>query len=155
MILIDLNRSVVFDDVWTELNKEYSMKEGAFEVYQRVFNQLKELTPGINHDNHRLIVARVEDKFESGTFIFGVSGMKPGDKDHYELELSPWKEWLSFEVIGKCIEVYGTAKFTSWDEVSKNIGYIQNRTGEERELQQKQFERIIAENNLVYKILLS
>lgn len=198
MILKDLIQSVVFDDVWAELNKEYSMKDGAFEAYKRVFNQLKELTPGINHDNLRLIVARVEDKFEPGTFIFEVFEMKSGDKDHYALELSPWKEWLSFEVIGKCIELYGaatvvahslygltflgydvadveaniekeieilrerqgeiddgTAKLISQDEVRKNFGFIDNRTEEEKEFQHKQFERIIAENNIVYEALLS
>lgn len=198
MILEELIKSVVFEDVWTELSKEYSMKDGALEAYIRVFEQLKELTPELNHDGFRLVVARVEDKFEPGTFIFEVFGMKPGDKDHYALELSPWKEWLSFEVICKCIEVYGTAavvahslysltffgydvadveanikkeieilmerheeiekgkaKFISWDEVSKNIGYIDDRIEEEKQLQHKQFERIIAENEKVYEALLS
>lgn len=72
MILKDLIKSVVFDDVWNELNKEYSMKDRALEAYLRVFNQLKELMPGPNHDDFRLVVARVEDEFEPGTFIFGV-----------------------------------------------------------------------------------
>lgn len=198
MNLKDLIKSVVFDDVWTELNKEYFMKDGAVEAYLRVFNQLKELTPGPNHDDFRLVVARVEDKFEPGTFIFEIFGMKPGDKDHYALELSPWKEWLSFEVIGKCIEVYGaavvvahslyaltflgydiadveanikkeieilrerheeiendTAKLISWDEVRKNFGFIDKRTEEEKEVQYKKLEHIIAENKIVYETLLS
>ena len=72
MILKDLIKPVVFDNVWTELNKEYSMKDGALEVYLKVFDQLKELTPGLNHDDLRLVVAMVEDKFEPGTFIFEV-----------------------------------------------------------------------------------
>ncbi|WP_446787514.1 DUF6557 family protein [Macellibacteroides fermentans] len=198
MIFRDLIKSVVFDDVWEELNKVYSMKDGGFEAYQRVFNQLKELMPELNDDGFRLIVARVEDKFEPGTFIFEVFGIKPGDKDHYALELSPWEEWLSFEVIEKCIEVYdaaavvahfiygltffgydvsdvqanikreieilgerqeeienGTAKLISLDAVRKNYGFIDNRTEEEKELQHKQFEWIIAENKRVYEELLS
>jgi len=198
VFFLDLIKSVVFADVWTELNKEYSMKDGAFEAYQRVYNQLKELTPGLNHDGFCLAVARVEDKFEPGTFIFEVFGMKPGDKDHYALELSPWKEWLSFAVIEKCIEIYGAAavvahslygltffgydvavveanikkeikilrerheeiengiaKLISWDEVRKNIGYIDERTEGEKQFQHRQFERIIAENSIVYETLLS
>jgi hypothetical protein len=198
MIFKELIKSVVFDNVWTELNKEYSMKDGAFEAYLSVFNQLKELTPKPNHDDFRLVVARIEDEFEPGTFIFDVFGIKLGDNDHYALELVPWKEWLSFEVIENCIEAYGTAavvahslyeltffgydvadakantkkeieilrerheeiengtaELISWDEVSRNIGYTDDRTEEEKELQHKQFERIITENKRVYELLLS
>lgn len=125
MILKDLIKSVVFDDVWNELNKEYSMKDRALEAYLRVFNQLKELMPGPNHDDFRLVVARVEDEFEPGTLIFGV-----------------------------LIE-NGTAEFASWDEVGKDIGYIDDRTEEEKELHYKQLERIITENKRVYETLLS
>ena len=49
----------------------------------------------------------------------------------------------------------GTAKLISQDEVRKNFGFIDNRTEEEKEFQHKQFERIIAENNIVYEALLS
>ena len=109
VIFKKLLKSVVFDDVWSELNKVYSMKDEAFETYFKVFNQLKELTPEPNHDNFRLVVARGEDALEPGTFIFDIFGIKLGDNDRYALELSPWKEWLSFEVIEKCIEAYGAA----------------------------------------------
>ena len=198
MTFKELLKTVVFNDVWIEMNKEYSMKDGAFEAYLGVFNQLKELTPEPNHDGFRLAVAKVEDEFEPRTFIYDVFGIKPNDKEHYALELSPWKEWLSFEVVEKCIEasgvavvvahsIYeltffgydaddvevktkkeieilkerheeiedGTTEFVSWDEVCKDIECIDNRTEGEKELQNKQFERIIAENIKVYEMLLS
>lgn len=56
MTFKELLNTVTFDDVWIELNKEYSLKGGAFEAYLRVFNQLKELTPEPNHDGFRLAV---------------------------------------------------------------------------------------------------
>jgi hypothetical protein len=46
----ELLNKVVFDDVWVTLQKEYSMKNEAFEAYFKVFNQLKRLTPKPNHD---------------------------------------------------------------------------------------------------------
>ncbi|MCR4437241.1 MAG: hypothetical protein QHH06_15630 [Clostridiales bacterium] len=49
----------------------------------------------------------------------------------------------------------GTAELLSWNEVCKDIGYVDDRTEEEKELQQKQFERINAENKKIYEMLLS
>ncbi|MDR3598949.1 MAG: hypothetical protein P4L49_00440 [Desulfosporosinus sp.] len=51
-------------------------------------------------------MVRAEDGFEPGKFICDVFGIKLEDKEHYALEMSPWKKWLSFEVVDKCIEVY-------------------------------------------------
>ncbi|MCR4442849.1 MAG: addiction module protein [Peptococcaceae bacterium] len=198
MTFKELLKTVVFDDVWTELEKEYGMKNEAFEAYFKVFNQLKGLTPEPNHDGFRLVVARVEDWLEPGTFMYDVFGIKPGDNDHYALELLPWSELLSYEVVEKCVEAYsaaavvahslyevtffgydatdvetnikkeieilkerldeienGTAELVSWDKVCKDIGYFDDRTEEEKELQHKQFERINAENKRVYEMLLS
>ncbi|WP_338091176.1 DUF6557 family protein [Pelotomaculum isophthalicicum] len=195
---MELLKTVVFDDVWTELEKEYSMIDEAFEAYFKVFNQLKSLMPEPNHYGMRLAVARIEDGLEPGTYTYDVFGIKPGDNEHYALELLPWSELLSFEVIEKCVEAYsaavvvahslyeltflgydaadveanikneinilkerskeienGTAEFVSWDEVCKDIGYVDERTEEEKELQNKQFERINAENKKVYEMLLS
>ncbi|MDF9407783.1 MAG: hypothetical protein A4E52_01649 [Pelotomaculum sp. PtaB.Bin013] len=198
MTFMELLKTVVFDDVWTELEKEYSMIDEAFEAYFKVFNQLKSLMPEPNHYGMRLAVARIEDGLEPGTYTYDVFGIKPGDNEHYALELLPWSELLSFEVIEKCVEAYsaavvvahslyeltflgydaadveanikneinilkerskeienGTAEFVSWDEVCKDIGYVDERTEEEKELQNKQFERINAENKKVYEMLLS
>jgi len=198
MTFMELLNTVVFNDVWTELKKEYCMKDEGFETYFNVFNQLKELTPEPNHDGFRLVVARIEDGLEPGTFIYDVFGVKPGDKNHYALELWPWSEWLSFEVAKKCVEAYGaatvvahslyeitffgydaadvetnikkeieilkerhkeiengTAELVSWDELCKKVGFVDDRTKEEKELQYKQFERINAENKRVYEMLLS
>lgn len=193
-----LLEKVVFDDVWITLHKEYCMKNEAFEAYFKVFNQLKGLTPEPNHDDFRLVVARVEDGLEPGTYAYDVFGVKPNDNVHYALELLAWSKWLSFEVVEKCVEAYGaaafvahslyeltffgfdasdvevniqreiellnerhreiengTAELVSWDEVSENIGYVDDRTAEEKELQHKQFEQIAAENEKIYEMLLS
>lgn len=49
----------------------------------------------------------------------------------------------------------GTAELVSWDEVCESIGYVDERTAEEKELQHKQFEKIAAENEKIYEMLLS
>lgn len=198
MTFKELLQTVEFDEIWIEFKKEYCMKDEAFDAYFKVFNQLKELTPEQNQDGFRLVVARVEDELEPGTSTYDVFGIKPGDNEHYALELLSWNKWLSFEIIEKCVQVYtaavvvahslyeltflgydasdveanikkeieilkerfedienGTANFISWDEVCKDMGYVDNRTEEEKELQHKQFERINAENKKVYEMLLS
>jgi hypothetical protein len=96
MTFRELLEKVVFDDVWVTLQKDYSMKNEAFEAYFKVFNQLKKLTPEPNHDDFLLVVARVEDGFEPGTYTYEVFGVKPNNNDHYALELKAWSEWLSF-----------------------------------------------------------
>jgi len=198
MTFKELLETVIFDDIWMELNKEYSLKDGAFDAYLGVFNQLKKLTPEPCHNCFHLAVVRVEDGFEPGKFIYDVFGIKPDDKERYALEVLPWKKWLSFEVIDKCIAVYsaavvvahslyeltffgydaikvkerikdeieilnechkefenGTAKYVPWEEVCKELGYVDNRTKEEKELEYKKFERINAENKMVYEEMLS
>ncbi len=198
MTFRDLLEKVVFDDVRITFHTEYCMNNEACEAYFKVFNQLKGLTPEPNHDDFRLVVARVEDGLEPGTYTYDVFGVKPDDNDHYALELLPWSKWLSFEVVEKCVEVYGaaavvahclyeltffgfdasdvevnikreieilnerhreiengTAELVSWEEVIENIGYVDDRTAEEKEQQHKQFARIAAENEKIYKMLLS
>ncbi len=105
----ELLNAVEFHDVWAELKKEYPMKDETFEEYLKVFNQLQEISPEPNNDGFCLAVVKVEDGFEPGKFIYDVFGIKPADKDHYALELLPWKKWLSLKVIDKCIETYGAA----------------------------------------------
>ena len=198
MTFRELLEKVMFDDVWITLQKEYCMKDEAFESYFNAFCQLKGLTPEPNHDDFRLVVARVEDGLEPGTYTYDVFGVKPNDKVHYALELLAWNKWLSFDVVEKCVEEYGatafvahslyeltffgfdagdvvvniareieilnerhreietgTAKLVSWDEASENMGYNDDRTAKEKELQHKQFERIAAENEKIYEMLLS
>jgi hypothetical protein len=46
-------------------------------------------------------------------------------------------------------------KLVSWDEACKSIGYVDERTTEEIELQHEQFKRIAAENERIYGMLLS
>jgi len=198
MTFRELLEIVMYDDVWITLQKEYCLKDEAFASYFNAFCQLKELTPEPSHDNFRLVVARVEDGLEPGTFTYDVFGVKPNDKVHHALELLAWSKWLSFDVVDKCVEEYGAAPFVahslyeltffgfdagdvevnikketeilneriseietgkaelvSLDEVIENIGYVDERTAEEKELQHEQFERIAAENEKNYEMLLS
>ncbi|WP_434509794.1 DUF6557 family protein [Desulfitobacterium sp. AusDCA] len=99
--------TVAFEDIWKEMDKEYLWKEGAYEAYLKVFNQLKELTAETNHDNLKLAVVKVEDEFHTGAFNYEVFGVKTDDKERYGLELTPWRKWLSLEVLDKCIAAYG------------------------------------------------
>lgn len=197
MTLKELLKTVEFNDVWIELEKEYCLKNKAFEAYLKVFNQLKELTPESNYDCFRLAVARVEEGLEPGTFIYDVFGVKPDNNERYAVELLPWSELLSFEVVEKCVEVYGAevviahslyeitffgydaaeveasidkeiailnerrmeiengkAELVPWNEICKKIGYVDERTEEEKELTYRQFKRINAQNKRVYEMLL-
>lgn len=106
MTFKELLETVTFADVWKEMEEVYSWKEGAYEAYLKAFNQLKELPPKVNDGDLKLAVVRVEDEFHPGTFIYEVFGVKPDDKERYGLELTPWRKWLSFEVIDKCINTY-------------------------------------------------
>lgn len=122
MTFKELLKTITFDDVWTELNKEYYLKDGAFEAYLRVFNQLKELTPELNHDSFRLAVVKVEDEFELGKFVYDVFGIKPEDKEHYALEMSLWKEWLSdVRTINEHLKnIYAEGELTEEATIRKN-----------------------------------
>lgn len=109
MTFKELINSVNYDDVWTVIDKEYENKDGAYEAYKRVFEELKSLLPKACEPPITLVVAKVEDYFEAGTFIFDVFGIQNGDESHYALEMTPWNEWLSFKVLDKCVEAYGMA----------------------------------------------
>jgi len=48
----------------------------------------------------------------------------------------------------------GKAQFIPFEEVMAELGIVDKRTPEEKEEQQKEFERITAENEKIYKELL-
>ena len=197
MTFRELISGLNYDDIWAVLDKEYKNKDGAYEVYKRVFEELKSLDPKPCEPLITLVVAKVEDCFEAGTFIFDVFGIQDRDEEHYALEMTSWIEWLSFEVLDKSIEAYGaanvvahalyemtffgyssdvvdervteekqilherheeiengTAELISFDEFMAELGYVDERTEEEKEQQQKKYLRITAENKKVYKMLL-
>jgi hypothetical protein len=91
------------------LNEEYDHNDNAYEAYKKVLEELKILKPRQCEPPITLIVAKIEDCIEPGTYIFDVLGIIKGDKDHYALEMTSWDEWLSFNVLEKCLEVYGNA----------------------------------------------
>ena len=74
-----------------------------------MFKELKSLESKPCKSPITLVVAKVEDCFEAGKFIFNVFGIKESDENHYGLEMTSWNEWLNFHVMDKSIEFYGAA----------------------------------------------
>lgn len=109
MLFNELIKNIAFDDVWEVMEREYHVKKGDYEVYRRVLEELKVLNSSACNSEITLVVAKVEDFSEPGTYIFEVFGIKAGDQEHYGLEMSPWEEWLSAKVLEKSIDKYGGA----------------------------------------------
>ncbi|MGF7184895.1 thymidylate synthase [Desulfitispora alkaliphila] len=197
MLLKELLNSVNYDDVWEIIDKEYELKEGAYKAYKQVFEELKSMNTNLAKSQFTLVVAKIEDCFTPGEFIFEVFGVKEDDENYYALEMTPWEEWNGLPVLDKSIEVYGaaaiaahalhemtfygysaeavakrvaeevqilkerleeiengTVELLSHEEVMAEWGITDNRTPQEKEQQQKEFERINAKNIEVYKMLL-
>lgn len=197
MFFKELIRAINYEDVWKVLDREYHHESGAFEVYQRVLEELLGLQAEPNEAGITIVVAKVEDFSEPGTFVFEVFGVKEGDENRYAMEMSPWEDLLGSRVLGKSIELYGAAavvahvlygmtffgysreevakrvdaekliltermeeleagntKLLTSEEVMKSFGITDTRTVEEKELRQKEIERIFAENEKVYRGLL-
>ncbi|MBC8390563.1 MAG: hypothetical protein H8E13_21255 [Actinobacteria bacterium] len=197
MIFKELINTVNYNHMWAVLDKEYNHKDGAYEAYKRVIEELKTLKPRSCKPPITLIVAKIEDCIEPGTSIFDVFGIIKGDKNHYALEMTSWDEWLNFNVLDKCIEVYGNADVTayslyemtffgyskktvdervkqekrildksikeiesgtsqliSFEEAMAKIGFIDKRTPMEKEKECREYWRITAMNEKIYKMLL-
>jgi len=110
MILKELIISIGYDAVWDVLDREYKFKQGAYEAYRMAFEELKSLETRPNQSSMKIVIAKVEDRFEPGEWIFDVFGYKDGDKNHYALEMIPWDEWIGFNVLEKSVEMYGSAE---------------------------------------------
>jgi len=197
MIFKELLNTVNYNHVWAVLDKEYNHKDGAYKAYENVLEELKMLKPRLCKPPITLIVAKIEDCTEPGTSIFDVFGIIKGDKNHYALEMTSWDEWLNFNVLDKCIEVYGnadvvahslyemtffgyssknvdervkeekrildksvkeiengTAQLTSYEETMAKIGFIDKCTPGEKEKECREYNRIAAMNEKIYKMLL-
>ncbi|MCL4418449.1 MAG: hypothetical protein M1365_17480 [Actinobacteria bacterium] len=195
MIFKELINSVDYDYVWAALVKRYKLKDGAYEVYKSVLEELKILKLKPCKPPITLVVAKIENCLEPSKFIFDVFGIIKDDKNHYALEMTHWNEWLSFNVLDKSIEVYGpadvvahslyemtfygyssktvdekvekekhilnkfsqeiqnsTAHCIDFEEAIKEINYFDKQTSEEKE--RKEYERITANNEKIYKMLL-
>ncbi|PWA12639.1 hypothetical protein DCC39_05300 [Pueribacillus theae] len=109
MIFKELLKNVKFDDVWEVLFREYNFKAEAYEAYKRVMDELRSLEVPAYQSEFTLVVAKVENSFEPGTFIFEVFGMKKGDENRYALEMEPWENWMNVDVLNKSIEFYSAA----------------------------------------------
>ena len=107
MIFKKLINTVNYDHVWAVLDREYNHKDGTYEAYKRVLEELKTLKPRHCKPPITLVVVKMESYLEAGKFIFDVFGIIKGDKNHYALEMTSWDEWLNFNVLDKCLEVYG------------------------------------------------
>lgn len=99
-----------YDDVWTVLDREYEFKKGTYEVYSKVFKELRSLNGYENQSSTILVVAKVEDCFNPGKFVFDVFGLDEGDENHYAIEMTSWHELINFYVLQKSIELYGAAE---------------------------------------------
>jgi hypothetical protein len=142
-------------------------------------------------------VVKIEDCIEAGKFIFDVFGIIKGDKNHYALEMASWDEWLNFNVLDKCLEVYGSAdvaahslyemtffgyskktvdervkqekrildkgvreiekgasQLISFEEAMEKINFVDKRTPGEKEKEYREYNRITAMNEKIYKMLL-
>ncbi len=101
--------NVECDKVVEILNKKYNQKEGVYEAYKQVIEELKSLKVKPCEKQKTLVVAKIKDVFDPGKFIFEVFGVYEGDEERYSLVLVPWEEWCDFEVLAKSIEMYGAA----------------------------------------------
>ena len=105
----------------------------------------------------------VQPKKTSGSDSDSLSQARVHDHAAYQVVRPGWRigprATLDAAVAHSALSVgeieAGTAEFVSWDVVCESIGYVDERTAEEKELQHKQFERIAAENEKIYEMLLS
>ena len=137
MIFKELINTVNYNHMWAVLDKEYNHKDGAYEAYKRVIEELKTLKPRSCKPPITLIVAKIEDCIEPGTSIFDVFGIIKGDKNHYALEMTSWDEWLNFNVLDKCIEVYGNADVTAYSLYEMTFFGYSKKTVDERVKEEK------------------
>ncbi len=137
MIFKELINTVNYNHVWAVLDKEYNHKDGAYEAYKKVLGELKTLKPRHCKPPITLIVAKIEDCIEPGTSIFDVFGIIKGDKNHYALEMTSWDEWLNFNVLDKCIEVYGNADVTAHSLYEMTFFGYSSKTVDERVKEEK------------------
>ncbi len=197
MIFKEIINTVNYNHVWVVLDKEYNHKDSAYEAYKNVLEELKIPKPRPCKPPITLIVAKIEDCIEPGTSIFDVFGIIKGDKNHYALDMTSWDEWLNFNVLDKCIEVYGsadvvahslyemtffgyskktvderveeekrildkgvreiengTSQLISFEEAMKKINFVDKRTQGEKEKEYREYNRIAAKNEKIYKMLL-
>ena len=137
MIFKELINTVNYNHMWAVLDKEYNHKDGAYEAYKRVIEELKTLKPRSCKPPITLIVAKIEDCIEPGTSIFDVFGIIKGDKNHYALEMTSWDEWLNFNVLDKCIEVYGNADVAAHSLYEMTFFGYSSKTVDERVKEEK------------------
>jgi len=137
MIFKELINTVNYNHVWAALDKEYNHEDGAYEAYKNVLEELKTLKPAPCEPQITLVVVKIEDCIEPGTSISDVFGIIKGDKNHYALEMTSWDEWLNFNVLDKCIEVYGNADVAAHSLYEMTFFGYSSKTVDERVKEEK------------------
>ncbi|WP_429163356.1 DUF6557 family protein [Desulfitispora alkaliphila] len=54
-------------------------------------------------------MAKEENYFTLGEFIFEVFGVKENDEERYSVVMVPWGEWYGLTVLVRSIEMYGAS----------------------------------------------
>ena len=99
-----------YECVWEILKRTHNLNNEDYEAFKKGFEELKSLMPKPNETPMTLVVAKIEDCFEPGIFIYDVFGMIAEDENHYSLTMCSWNELVGFGVLQKSIEIYGEAE---------------------------------------------
>ena len=112
MLLVELINKVSFDELWEVLKGECDVPKKGKVVYEKVVDELKEMDLKIDSGNKKeeittIGVCEFEDPLEPGNFVFEVFGIARGYSTRYSLNLEPWSNWITYEVLDKSLEIYG------------------------------------------------
>lgn len=151
MKLIEMIRKSDIDEVWLAMRRVYELPNEGKKVYQSVLNELKNITiedsANTENDTMTIGVCMFEDVLEPGNFVLDVFGISQGDENRYSLNLEPWSNWVTYEVLDKSIEIYGEAA------VLAHILYEMTFYGCRSEEVEKKHQEVIDALNESYQII--
>jgi|GEM_PF-2127252 len=111
MKLNELINKAEFDEVWMEIKNAYNIPNKVKSVYEGVYDELKEISINaqtMSDEAFIIGVCELEDALEPGVFVFDVFGISHNDSNRYSLIMEPWSDWLSYDVLDKSVELYGS-----------------------------------------------
>ncbi|MBN2259247.1 MAG: hypothetical protein JW702_01755 [Clostridiales bacterium] len=111
MKLNELIKKVEFDEVWMEIKNAYDFPNKVKSVYEGVYDELKEISINAQKSSDEAFtigVCELEDVLEPGVFVFDVFGISHDDSNRYSLIMETWNNWISYDVLDKSVELYGT-----------------------------------------------